>query len=67
MKKLFTKNDSSAQQYVGKVFTVGRFSVTVEDVIAEGKIIRKDVKYIYIYICTARLAVVPYFFFLNLR
>ncbi|CAG2238858.1 AAK [Mytilus edulis] len=36
MKKLFTKNDSSAQQYVGKVFTVGRFSVTVEDVIAEG-------------------------------
>lgn len=37
MKKLFTKADSSAQQYIGKVFSVGRFTVTIEDVIAEGK------------------------------
>ena len=41
MKKLFAKTDQSAQQYVGKVFTVGRFTVTVEDVIAEGKITDK--------------------------
>jgi hypothetical protein len=39
MKKLFAKTDTSAQQYVGKVFTVGRFTVTIEDVIAEGKIV----------------------------
>ena len=39
MKKLFSKTESSAQQYVGKVFAVGRFSVTVEDVIAEGKLL----------------------------
>ena len=43
MKKLFSKkenkNDTSAESnsYVGKVFVVGRQSVTVEEVIAEGK------------------------------
>ena len=40
MKKLFPfKIDSSGSQnpHIGKVFTIGRFSVTVEDVIAEGK------------------------------
>lgn len=40
MKKLFSKIDKSdsGQQnnFVGKVFTVGRYSVTVEDTIAEG-------------------------------
>ncbi|XP_061196230.1 uncharacterized protein LOC133204499 [Saccostrea echinata] len=39
MKKLFPfKIDSAGTQnpYIGKVFTVGRFTVTVEDVIAEG-------------------------------
>ncbi|XP_059488550.1 AP2-associated protein kinase 1 [Neocloeon triangulifer] len=43
MKKLFSKLDSRAdgsakepQSYVGKVFTVGKHSVTVEDVLAEG-------------------------------
>ncbi|KAL5018506.1 hypothetical protein ScPMuIL_004228 [Solemya velum] len=37
-KKFFSKIDTSSQQnpHVGKVFTVGRFTVTVEDVIAEG-------------------------------
>jgi hypothetical protein len=39
MKKLFAKTDTSAQQYVGKVFTVGRFTVTIEDVIAEMNIL----------------------------
>jgi len=38
MKKLFSKIDSTAQQnpLIGKVFTVGKFVVTVEDVIAQG-------------------------------
>jgi AP2-associated kinase len=43
MKKLFskieTKIDSTAKEpnsYVGKVFIVGRMTVTVEDVLAEG-------------------------------
>jgi AP2-associated kinase len=43
MKKLFskieTKIDSTAKEpnsYVGKVFVVGRMTVTVEDVLAEG-------------------------------
>ncbi|CAB3388355.1 Hypothetical predicted protein, partial [Cloeon dipterum] len=43
MKKLFSKLDTRAdgaakepQSYVGKVFTVGKHSVTVEDVLAEG-------------------------------
>lgn len=40
MKKLFPfKIDSAGTQnpHIGKIFTVGRFTVTVEDVIAEGK------------------------------
>lgn len=40
MKKLFSKIDNSSKDpncFVGKQFTVGRTSVTVEDVIAEGK------------------------------
>ncbi|WAQ97418.1 AAK1-like protein [Mya arenaria] len=38
MKKLFSKIDSNSQQnpHIGKVFTVGKFQVTVEDVIAQG-------------------------------
>ncbi|XP_064601663.1 AP2-associated protein kinase 1-like isoform X2 [Liolophura sinensis] len=38
MKKFLPKIDRSAQQnsYIGKVFNVGRYAVTVEDVIAEG-------------------------------
>lgn len=43
MKKLFskieTKIDNTSKEstsYIGKVFTVGRQSVTVEDVLAEG-------------------------------
>lgn len=43
MKKLFskieTKIDNTSKEtnnYVGKVFTVGRVTVTVEDVLAEG-------------------------------
>ncbi|XP_067673227.1 AP2-associated protein kinase 1-like [Haliotis asinina] len=38
MKKFFSKIDGSTQQnaHIGKVFQVGRYSVTVEDVIAEG-------------------------------
>lgn len=40
MKKFLPKIDRSAQQnsYIGKVFNVGRYAVTVEDVIAEGKV-----------------------------
>jgi len=41
MKKLFSKIDNSNKDpncFVGKQFTVGRTSVTVEDVIAEGKL-----------------------------
>ena len=39
MKKLFSKNDTSQQNsLIGKVFVVGKFNVTVEDVIAEGKV-----------------------------
>lgn len=34
MKKLFGSNQQSS--HVGKTFQVGRFSLTVEDVIAEG-------------------------------
>jgi len=39
MKKLFSKIETSGQQnpHIGKVFTVGRYSLTVEDVIAEGR------------------------------
>ena len=38
MKKLFSKNETSQQNsLIGKVFVVGKFTVTVEDVIAEGK------------------------------
>lgn len=43
MKKLFSKLDGRADgsakepnSYVGKVFVVGKYSVTVEDVLAEG-------------------------------
>ena len=37
MKKLFSKNETSQQNsLIGKVFYVGKFAVTVEDVIAEG-------------------------------
>lgn len=37
MKKLFSKNETSQQNsLIGKVFLVGKFTVTVEDVIAEG-------------------------------
>ncbi|KAG8267629.1 BMP-2-inducible protein kinase [Homalodisca vitripennis] len=38
MKKLFSKIDNTAKEpnsYVGKAFTVGRMTVTVEDVLAE--------------------------------
>lgn len=45
MKKLFskieTKIDNTAKEtnnYVGKVFTVGRLTVTVEDILAEGEL-----------------------------
>jgi len=41
MKKLFSKIDNSNKDpncFIGKQFTVGRTSVTVEDVIAEGKL-----------------------------
>lgn len=39
MKKLFSKIDNSKDPncFVGKQFVVGRTSVTIEDVIAEGK------------------------------
>ena len=39
MKKLFSKIDQSGQQnpLIGKVFVVGKFAVTVEEVIAQGK------------------------------
>lgn len=39
MKKLFSKIDNSKDPncFVGKQFVVGRTSVTVEDVIAEGR------------------------------
>ena len=49
MKKIFSKfdknekldnsshNHSASNSFVGKVFTVGRVSVTVEDVLAEGQ------------------------------
>lgn len=62
MKKIFSKfdknekleslhhNTSSAKEtntsFVGKVFTVGRVTVTIEDVLAEGKSIYK-ILYIY--------------------
>lgn len=43
MKKLFSKIENtskepntSKQPYVGKVFVVGRYTVTVEEVLAEG-------------------------------
>ena len=37
MKKLFSKNETSQQNsLIGKIFYVGKFTVTVEDVIAEG-------------------------------
>lgn len=43
MKKLFskieTKIDNTSKEtnnYIGKVFTVGRLAVTVEDILAEG-------------------------------
>ena len=46
MKKLFSKNDTSQQNsLIGKVFVVGKFNVTVEDVIAEGKVQKKQNKY----------------------
>lgn len=38
MKKLFSKIETSSQQsgQIGKIFNLGRYTVTVEDVIAEG-------------------------------
>lgn len=39
MKKLFSKIDNTAKEtnnYVGKVFTIGRYTVSVEEVLAEG-------------------------------
>lgn len=43
MKKLFSRFDARGEQsskepntFIGKVFSVGRFTVTVEDIIAEG-------------------------------
>ena len=38
MKKLFSKIDQSGQQnpLIGKVFVIGKFTVTVEEVIAQG-------------------------------
>ena len=38
MKKFFSKIDGSTQQnsHAGRVFQLGRYTVTVEDVIAEG-------------------------------
>jgi hypothetical protein len=48
MKKLFskieTKIDNTSREvnnYVGKVFTVGRQTVTVEDILAEGNVISR--------------------------
>lgn len=42
MKKLLSKQTGKEQNaFVGKVFTIGRFNVVVEDVIAEGKILFK--------------------------
>lgn len=41
MKKLFSKIDNSSKDsngFVGKQFVVGRTSVTVDDVIAEGNL-----------------------------
>lgn len=45
MKRLFSrsnpKGDQSSKEpnsFIGKVFNVGRFTVTVEDIIAEGNI-----------------------------
>lgn len=45
MKKLFQRLDNNPKDvkevkdvnYIGKVFNVGRYSVTVEEIIAEGK------------------------------
>jgi len=40
MKKLFSKIDNTSKEpnsYLGKVFVVGRHTVTVEEVLAEGK------------------------------
>lgn len=40
MKKLFSKIDNTSKEpnsYIGKVFVVGRHTVTVEEVLAEGK------------------------------
>jgi len=46
MKKLFSKIDSTGQPnpVIGKVFTVGKYNVTVEYVIAQGKVHLKDMK-----------------------
>ena len=39
VKKFLSKIDASSQQnpLIGKVFVIGKFTVTVEDVIAQGK------------------------------
>lgn len=42
LSKIETKIDNTSKEtnnYVGKQFTVGRVTVTVEDVLAEGKLI----------------------------
>lgn len=49
MKKLFSKIESTSKEgghkdnhFIGKVFNVGRTTVTVEDVLAEGMYIYKN-------------------------
>ena len=41
MKKLFSSNQQSS--HVGKTFNVGRYSLNVEEVIAEGKMLLRGV------------------------
>ena len=42
--KKFTTN-TSASSVVGRVFNVGRYQVTVEEVIAEGKDVKDDLNF----------------------
>lgn len=72
MKKIFSKfdkneklethhNTSATNSFVGKVFTVGRVTVTVEDVLAEGKYQLLPTFIIYIVCIIEQIKVIMFF------
>lgn len=55
-----TSSSKETNSFVGKVFTVGRVTVTVEDVLAEGKWEWKHLSYVFLsfYGCMCSIALI---------